>query len=70
MGTYKNVWLVPGLLLRGLLIAIVLLPFVETLRKMTFTKRVGILFALMFVLIHLAAATPSPSNVEGLVYEA
>lgn len=65
---HTSIWLVPGLLLRGLLIALVLLPFVETLRKMAFAKRVGILFALMFVLIHLAAAAPSPSNIEGLVY--
>lgn len=65
---HTSVWLVPGLLLRGLLISLVLLPFAETLRKIGFTKRVGLIFALMFVLIHLAAAAPSPSNIEGLVY--
>lgn len=65
---HTNLWLVPGLLLRALLISLVLLPFAPTLRKMTFLKRVGIVFALMFVLIHLAAAAPSPSNIEGLIY--
>lgn len=65
---HTNLWLVPGLLLRALLISLVLLPFVETLRKIAFWKRVGILFALMFVLIHIAAAAPSPSNIEGLIY--
>jgi hypothetical protein len=65
---HVDAWLIPGLLLRGLLIAAVLLPFVETLKKIAFAKRVGILFALIFVLLHLAAAAPSPSNIEGLVY--
>jgi hypothetical protein len=65
---HTNLWLVPGLLVRAILISLVLLPFVETLKKMVFSKRVGILFALMFVLIHIAAAAPSPSNIEGLIY--
>lgn len=65
---HTNLWLVPGLLLRALLISLVLLPFVETLKKMAFWKRAGVLFALMFILIHIAAAAPSPSNIEGLIY--
>jgi hypothetical protein len=65
---HTNLWLVPGLLLRALLISLVLLPFVEALRKMAFWKRAGVLFAFMFVLIHLAAAAPSPGNIEGLIY--
>lgn len=65
---HTNLWLVPGLLLRALLISLILLPFVETLRKMAFWKRASILFALIFVLAHLAAAAPSPSNIEGLIY--
>ena len=65
---HTNLWLVPGLLLRALLISLVLLPFVETLKKMAFWKRAGVLFALMFILIHIAAAAPSPANVEGLIY--
>lgn len=65
---HANRWLVPGLLLRAILISLVLLPFVETLKKVAFLKRTGLLFALMFVLIHIAAAAPSPSNIEGLIY--
>lgn len=65
---HTNLWLVPGLLLRALLISLVLLPFVDTLKKMAFWKRAGVLFALMFVLIHIAAAAPSPANIEGLIY--
>lgn len=65
---HTNLWLVPGLFIRALLISLVLLPFVGTLKKMVFWKRAGILFALMFVLIHIAAAAPSPGNIEGLIY--
>jgi hypothetical protein len=65
---HTNVWIVPGLLLRALLISLVLLPFMDTLKKMAFWKRTGLIFALMFVLIHLAAAAPSPSNIEGFIY--
>lgn len=65
---HTNLWLVPGLLLRAVLISLVLLPFVGTLKKMAFWKRASILFALMFVLIHIAAAAPSPGNIEGLIY--
>ena len=46
----------------------VLLPFVEALKKAAFYRRVATLFAVLFVLAHLAAAAPSPSNIEGLVY--
>lgn len=65
---HTNLWLIPGLLLRALLISLVLLPFVEALKKMAFWRRAGVLFALMFVLIHIAAAAPSPANIEGLIY--
>lgn len=65
---HTNLWLIPGLVLRALLISLVLLPFVETLKKMAFWKRAAVLFGLMFVLIHIAAAAPSPSNIEGLIY--
>lgn len=65
---HTNMWLVPGLAVRAMLISLVLLPFVGVLRGMSFVKRSGVLFALLFVLIHLAAAAPSPGNIEGLIY--
>ncbi len=65
---HTNIWLVPGLILRAVLISLALLPFVETLKKMAFLKRVGTLFAFIFILTHIASAAPSPSNIEGLVY--
>ena len=60
--THVKTWMVPALLLRGALIAAVLLPFVETLEKMAFVKRVGGLFALTFTLLHLAAAASRTSG--------
>ena len=66
--SHTNAWIIQGVLFRALLISLVLLPFIDTLRQMRFIKRVSIVFALMFVLIHLAAAAPSPSNIEGLIY--
>jgi hypothetical protein len=65
---HTNIWLVPGLLCRAMLISLALLPFTGTLMRMTFSKRVAILFALLFILTHIAAAAPSPSNIEGLIY--
>lgn len=61
-------WMFPIIVLRGLLIGIVLLPFVETLGRMRSVKRMATLFALSYLLLHLAAAAPSPGNLEGFVY--
>ena len=66
--SHTSTWLVPGLLFSAVLISLVLLPFVETLKRMAFPRRVGVIFALLFVLLHIAAAAPSPSNIEGLIY--
>jgi hypothetical protein len=61
-------WQFPILFARGFLIALALLPFRETLSSFAPAKRVLTLFVLFFVLLHLAAAAPSPSNLEGIVY--
>ncbi len=61
-------WQFPMLFARGLLISLSLLPFHEALCSFRPPKRVFVLFTLFFVLLHLAAAAPSPSNLEGLVY--
>ena len=61
-------WQFPMLLARGLLIALALLPFRPALMSFARPKRTATLFVLSFVLLHLAAAAPSPSNLEGVVY--
>ena len=65
---HVNMWLMPGLILRALLVGVVLLPFMNVLQSYSFKKRAVVLAAIVFVLMHLAAAAPSPSNVEGFVY--
>lgn len=61
-------WQFPALIGRSVLIALALLPFREALIDFSPPKRTATLFVLFFVLMHLAAAAPSPSNIEGLVY--
>lgn len=61
-------WQIPILVGRALLIAVALVPFRETLTSFALWKRTLVLFVLFFVTLHLAAAAPSPSNLEGLVY--
>ena len=61
-------WQIPILLARSLLISIVLLPFREVVSALAPLARTAVLFGLFFVLLHMAAAAPSPSNLEGLVY--
>ena len=61
-------WQFPMLLVRGLLISLALLPFRSALISFPLRKRVFVLFLMSFVLLHLAAAAPSPSNLEGIIY--
>ncbi len=61
-------WQFPVLFARGLLIALALLPFRAALSSFALPNRILTLFVLFFVLLHLAAAAPSPSNLEGIVY--
>lgn len=65
---HVSTWMFPVILLRGLLIGLVLLAFVGALERMKPTKRVIILFLFSYLLLHLAAAAPSPGNLEGFVY--
>jgi hypothetical protein len=61
-------WQFPVLLARSALIAISLVPFRAALLSFTPRRRVVVLFVLFFVMLHFAAAAPSPSNLEGIVY--
>lgn len=66
--SHTSTWLVPALLARAVLISVVLLPFREALHQMSAVRRALAVFGLVFVLQHLAAGAPSPSNIEGLLY--
>jgi hypothetical protein len=65
---HVTLWQLPILLARSSLIALALVPFRSALMSFPPRGRVVILFVLFFVLLHFAAAAPSPSNLEGLVY--
>lgn len=61
-------WQFPILFGRSLLIALALVPFRQALLSFSAAKRSVVLFVHFFTMLHFAAAAPSPSNLEGLVY--
>ena len=61
-------WQIPGQLLRGLLMALVLIPVLPKLEEISFTQRYVFIAGLFFVFTHLAATAPSPANIEGAIY--
>ena len=65
---FAMTWQIPAQLLRSLLLGLVLLPLSDTLKQWNALKRFSFLSALFFVFTHIAAAAPSPANLEGLVY--
>ncbi|NHN49257.1 hypothetical protein G9464_16900 [Halostella sp. JP-L12] len=58
----------PAQLVRGVLMAIVLLPLLNAMGELTYVIRVTFLAGLMFVYADLASAVPFPNTIEGLVY--
>ena len=58
----------PAQLVRGVLMAIVLLPLFDAIGNLTYGIRVAFLAGLMFVYADLASAVPFPNTIEGLVY--
>lgn len=65
---WQGIVLWPAQLLRGALMSVVLYPVLTPLSELGAVTRFGFLFGLMFVYADLAAATPFPNNIEGLVY--
>jgi hypothetical protein len=58
----------PAQLVRGILMAVVLLPLFGAIGDLTYGVRVAFLAGLMFVYADLASAIPFPNTIEGLVY--
>lgn len=58
----------PAQLGRGVLMSVVLYPILLPLAELSFGVRFAFLAGLMFVYTDLAAATPFPNTIEGLVY--
>jgi hypothetical protein len=61
-------WQIPGQLLRGLLMALALIPILPALEQVSFARRYAFIAGLFFVFAHLAASAPSPGNIEGALY--
>ncbi len=61
-------WFIPGQILRGLLLSIILYPILAPLGELSFGLRFFFFAGLMFVYTHVACAAPCPDNIEGLIY--
>jgi len=65
---YAMTWQIPGQLLRGLLIALALYPFFDTLVSWNFRKRFCAIAGLYIILGFWASASPMPGTIEGMIY--
>ena len=61
-------WFIPGQIVRGILLSIVLYPILLQLGELSFGMRFLFFTGLMFVYTHVACAAPCPDNIEGLIY--
>jgi hypothetical protein len=61
-------WQIPAQILRGLLIAIALYPFYDTLMGWTYQKRFLSIAAIYILIGCWASAAPAPGTIEGMVY--
>lgn len=61
-------WMIPGQIVRGILMGTALFPFIEVLKSWKYWKRVLVLFGIYIVFAHLSATGPTTSNIEGLIY--
>ncbi len=65
---HAMIWFIPGQILRGLLIAVALFPFFDTLKGWAFPKRMLSISGLYLVLGFWATAVAAPGTIEGMIY--
>ena len=65
---HVTTWFLPAQLVRGVLIGLVLSPFLPLLRAWSVWKRTAAVSGLYLVIGFWAAAVAAPGNIEGLVY--
>jgi hypothetical protein len=63
-----SVFVFPAQIIRGFLMAIVLLPVLGAIIQLSFGKTFLLFGGLMFIYSHLAAVSPFIDNIEGQVY--
>ncbi|HED23782.1 MAG TPA: hypothetical protein ENN91_01495 [Firmicutes bacterium] len=61
-------WFIPGQIVRGIILSVVLYPVLGFLGEISFGLRFLFFFGLMFGYTHLASAAPCSDNIEGLIY--
>lgn len=61
-------WMIPGQVIRGIIMGLALLPFMAVLIRSSVLKRGLIISLIYFVFSHLSAAGPTTSNIEGFIY--
>ena len=61
-------YFLPAQIIRGVLMAIVLLPLLDAIRELSFFSMFVFFSGLMFVYSHFAAVSPFIDNIEGQVY--
>ncbi len=61
-------WFIPGQIVRGILLSIILYPILIPLGELSFGVRFLFFAGLMFIYTHLACAAPCSDNIEGLIY--
>ncbi len=61
-------WFIPGQIVRGILMSVILYPLLSPLGELAFGVRFLFFAGLMFIYTHLACAAPCSDNIEGLIY--
>jgi hypothetical protein len=61
-------WMIPGQVIRGIIMGLALLPFMAVLVRSSIPRRGLMIFLIYFVFSHLSAAGPTTSNIEGFIY--
>jgi hypothetical protein len=61
-------WMIPGQVIRGIIMGLALLPFMAVLVRSSILKGGLMIFLIYFVFSHLSAAGPTTSNIEGFIY--
>jgi hypothetical protein len=66
--SYVQKWFIPGQIVRGIILSVILYPVLGLLGEISFGLRFLFFFGLMFGYTHLASVSPAPDNIEGLIY--
>ena len=62
------IWILPGQIIRGILISIVVFPFFETLISWRYLKRFFVIAGLYLVLGFWASTVAAPGTIDGIIY--